>query len=169
MSVLGRIIWITGRPATGKTTLARALLKHFAEQNIATLWLDSDDLREVLTPNATYSDPERDHFYQAIGHLALLGAAGGTVVVVSATASKRSYRDDVRRKAAKFTEIWLTAEREVLRTRDIKGLYAKSHMGEIENLPGVGASYETPLNADIVVDTGTIQVAEALVTVLKSL
>lgn len=169
MSLNGRVIWITGRPATGKTTLARALLQHFEREGVATLWLDSDDLRDVLTPNATYSDAERDHFYKSIGHLAKLGANGGTTVIVSATASKRVYRENVRAQVKKFTEIWLTAEREVLRQRDIKGLYAKSQMGEIENLPGVGAAYETPLNADIVVDTGKVPTAEALVTIIKSL
>jgi adenylylsulfate kinase len=165
----GQVLWITGRPATGKSTLAKGLLQVLADRGVSTLWLDSDDLRPFLTPNPTYSEPERDQFYKAVGHLAALGARGGVFVVVSATASKRTYRDAVRALVPHFTEVWLTCDREELRRRDVKGLYRAAESGEIQNLPGVGADYESPKTAEVVLDTSQLAREQAVAAVLRHL
>jgi adenylylsulfate kinase len=165
----GSVIWLTGLPATGKTTLARALGNALRARRVATLWLDSDALRPVLTPHATYTDAERDHFYGMLGHLALLAAEGGVTVVVSATANRRAYRDAVRAKAARFCEVHLTCSPEALRGRDIKGLYAGSAAGHITNLPGLGAGYEPPLRPELTFETDHVAPAEAAEAVLKTL
>ena len=144
MSLEGRIIWITGVPGVGKTTVAKAVLGALAKESVATLWLDSDALRKVVTPQATYSDADRDYFYGVLGHLALLAVEGGVCVVISATAPRQRYRDDVRAKCQNFTEAWLTCSPETLKKRDIKGLYKQSDAGEITTLPGRGATYEAP-------------------------
>ena len=104
---LGSILWITGLPASGKTTLARSMVEAIQARGQVTLWLDSDDLRKVLTPQATYSDQERDLFYASIAHIAYLAAQGGAVAIISATATKRAYRDALREKCRSFAEIFL--------------------------------------------------------------
>lgn len=150
----GRIIWITGRPSSGKSTLARTVVAALKRSGVATLWLDSDDLRTVLTPAAEYTSGEREQFYAALGHIALLAEAGGIVAVVSATASRRAYRDRVRARASHFTEVFLDCDEETLRRRDAKGLYAMSDRGEISKLPGAGAPYEPPEQAELALDSG---------------
>jgi len=150
----GVVIWLTGRPATGKTTVARALIAELQAQGRATLWLDSDDLRAVLTPEARYDDAEREHFYQALIHLAALGSGGGAVVVVSATAHRRAWRDAARaRVGGRFLEVWLQTPQPVLEARDPKGLYRRAAAGEIAALPGVGIPYEDPTRAEATFNT----------------
>ena len=134
----GAVVWLTGVPASGKTTLARALVAALRADGRAVLWLDSDALRAVMTPSPTYSDAERQAFYDTIGYLARLGAEGGVVVVISATAMRRVYRDSVRAAVPTFLEIWLTCPAEVLRRRDPKGLYKKVDTGEVKKLPTEG-------------------------------
>lgn len=46
----GFAIWITGLPASGKSTIAKALTKKLAEQGVKVQILESDELRRVLTP-----------------------------------------------------------------------------------------------------------------------
>ncbi len=165
----GAVVWITGVPASGKTTLARGLRATFAAQGLPTLWLDSDDLRPVLAPNAGYGAAGRDAFYAALAHLARLGAQGGVTVLISATASRRTYRDTTRAAVARFVEVFLECGPSALRSRDVKGLYAAADAGRITTLPGVGAPYERPERPELRVDTSEQGPEEVLAEVLELL
>ena len=156
----GAIVWLTGPPASGKTTAAVALLERLRQAGAVTLWLDSDEMRLVLTPRPTYTDWERDDFYAALGHIAVLSAQGGAIAVVSATASRARWRDAAREQTPRFCEVLLTADPTILRARDFKGLYAKADRGEITTLPGVGAPYEPPEHPELVFDTATATAGE---------
>jgi adenylylsulfate kinase len=149
----GAVLWITGLPASGKSTLARVLLETFEAEGRVTLWLDSDDLRHFITPAATYSMEERDLFYRAVGHFAILSARGGALVVVSATAPRQHYRDRVRHQVARFVEIYLACDERQRRARDFKGLYAKQDDGVISLLPGAGTPYEVPRSPELALDS----------------
>ena len=161
----GLVVWITGLPATGKTTLAKRIVDDLVARDIATLWLDSDALREVMTPNATYTREERDTFYATVGHLAARASSGGVVVVISATGSRRIYRDSVRRAVRHFVEILLICDPANMRGRDDKALYQKAERGLIEALPGVGVPFEDPMAPELVLDTthvGPIELARSV-------
>ena len=149
----GGVVWITGPPATGKTTLANGLREAFADSGLCTIHLDSDDLRPVLTPSPCYSAAERDHFYGAIAHLAKLAVSGGAFAIISATANRRRYRDQLRREVDRFAEIWLRCDRALREARDRKGLYAAANAGRLTGLPGLDVPYEEPAAAEIVIDT----------------
>ena len=158
----GPVVWITGVPASGKTTLARSLVQRFQNEGHPTLWLDSDELRDVMTPEAEYSRAERDTFYATIGYLAKVASMGGVRTVISATAPVRDYRRSVRSEVEQFVEIWLKCSPEELRKRDFKGLYSQADEGAIANLPGAGATYETPEHPDIALDTTGLDSDEVL-------
>jgi adenylylsulfate kinase len=162
----GTVLWLTGPPATGKTTVAAGLLEQLHRREIITLWLDSDDLRNVFTPHPTYSPEERDVFYASVGHIAKRAAEGGVTVVISATASRRCYRDHLRQKVPRFVEIELTASPETLRSRDIKGLYKMADGGQITQLPGAGAEYERPLRPELSLDADRYSPAELVEMVM---
>jgi adenylylsulfate kinase-like enzyme len=53
----GFVIWFTGLPSSGKSTLANLLQQQLAERQIPTQLLDSDTLRQQLTPQPTYTRP----------------------------------------------------------------------------------------------------------------
>ena len=178
--VLGTVVWITGLPATGKTTLAQGLVEACQRAGRVTLWLDSDNLRQILSLTTNYEPQDRDGFYGVLGRLALLGAEGGAIVIVSATAARSSYRDDVRdrladrvkegtRESPSFVEILLRCGLPTLERRDPKGLYQRARRGEVEHLPGLGATYEEPQRAEIVVDTERHEATEVLESVTEKL
>jgi len=152
----GMVIWITGLPASGKSTLAERLLGSLEAQGVVTMWLDSDDLRRVITPKATYALAERDNFYKALGHVAALSAKGGAIVVVSATAPRREHRETVRRLVPSFHEVYLYCAEYIRRARDKKGLYEQQDAGLITTLPGAGMAYEEPPHPELRFDSGVM-------------
>jgi len=123
--------------------------------------LDSDEVRQVLTPNPTYTSEERDRFYRGLVDLAHLLTDYGVNVIIAATGSWRAYREAARKQLHPFVEVYVRCPVEVCRQRDPKGLYARADAGEITHLPGVGVPYEEPENPAVIVDTDVLSPEEA--------
>ena len=140
----GVVIWFTGLPCSGKSQLARRVQARLAHEAVPCCLLDGDRVRGLLRPEPGYSATERDNFYMTLGNLALELAQQGLVVLVPATANRRLYRDQVRARAQRFIEVWMTAALDECRLRDVKGLYANFAKGEVQGLPGEDLVYEAP-------------------------
>jgi len=148
------VIWLTGIPASGKTTTARALVAALRARGEAVIHFDSDDLREHVFTSLGYESDDRERFYTGLGHLVGLASVGGSTVVVSATAARRVFRDRVRAAVPRFVEVWLDAPLELAAARDPKGLYARAAAGEAPDMPAVGACYEEPLAPELHLEAG---------------
>lgn len=144
-------VWLTGPPASGKSTVARVLAEELRQRGIEVAILESDVLRRVLTPHATYTDEDRDSFYGALAYVGKLLVDHGVAVIFDATANRRAYRDRARSMISRFIEVYVDCPREVCALRDPKGLYRKAASGRLATLPGVQAAYEAPLQPDVVV------------------
>jgi adenylylsulfate kinase len=166
----GWAIWLTGLPASGKTALAQALRRKLHEYGVAATVLDSDELRRVMTPHASYAPAERDWFYGQLVELADTLTCAGEQVIIAATGSRRCYRAAARaRLAPHFAEIWLRCPADICRSRDQKGLYQRADAGLLSNLPGADAPYEPPEAPEVVVDTDQQTPAAAADLVLAAL
>lgn len=165
----GFALWLTGLPSSGKTTLAHALKRLLASRGLSALVLDSDELRQRLTPNPTYSPEERDWFYGVVAYLAGLLARNGVNVLIAATAPRSQYRQAARRQITHFAEVYVECSPEVCRMRDPKGLWRRVDEGEISGLPGADAPYEVPPSPEAQVDTERTTVEEAAHQVLAQL
>jgi adenylylsulfate kinase len=144
-------VWITGLPASGKSTIARALARELAARRIDAEVLESDAWRPVLTPHPTYSDDERDTFYGVLSLIAALLASRGVPTIVDATANRRRYRDQARAVIDRFVEVFVDCPLEVCMARDPKGLYRNAKAGHSSTMPGLQAPYEPPEHPDLVV------------------
>jgi adenylylsulfate kinase len=138
------IAWLTGRPASGKSTLARRVRELSGRPVVI---LDSDEVREAIGARG-YDPAARDAFYRVLGQLALVLERQGLPVLVAATAARRSYRDSVRERANEFLEVFVKASVDEAAARDPKGLYTRADAAA--NLPGVGVDYEEPRNPELV-------------------
>jgi adenylylsulfate kinase len=145
-------VWITGLPASGKSTVAAALVAELWARGIRPAVLESDAVRREITPEPTYDDAERDRFYATLAYLARLLTEQGVPVIVDATANRRAYRDRARGAIPRFLEVLVSCPVEVCRARDPKGIYRRAASGTAGNVPGVSAPYEPPARPDVVVD-----------------
>lgn len=146
----GAVVWITGLPASGKSSLADRVRERC---RLPCVVLDSDQLRDALDDN-DYQPAGRRRFYQRVGELAALLARQGLIVVVAATASRRAYREDARTRAPRFVEVWVDTPLATCIARDPKGLYAAARSGRTTTLPGLGEPYEVPPAPDVIAHGG---------------
>jgi len=164
----GAIVWFTGLPSSGKTTLARRVQAELERAGRAAVLLDSDELREVLDEHS-YAPGDRDRFYRALAALAVVLARQGVVALVAATAPHRADRDRGRAALAeeapeaRFVEVWVATPLEVCEERDPKGLYARARRGEARELPGVGVGYEAPESPEVMAKSGLDDAAVAAI------
>lgn len=145
-------IWVTGLPASGKSTLVAALKTEFANRGVDVAVLESDALREILTPNPHYNEEERERFYRQMTYIGTLLTEHGVPVIFDATANRRCYRDKVRGNISQFLEVYVDCPLEVCMVRDPKGIYRKGREGASGTVPGLQAIYEPPENPDVIVD-----------------
>jgi len=145
-------VWITGLPASGKSTVSRALVVQLAAHGIDTAVLESDVLRQVFTPNPDYGEEERTVFYGQMIWVGALLVRHGVPVVFDATANRRSFREAARAAIPRFVEVYVHCPLAVCMARDPKGVYQRARQSETSAVPGLQASYEPPETPDIVVD-----------------
>jgi adenylylsulfate kinase len=152
--VQGLVVWVTGAPSAGKSTLARRLLEDLRASDIAACLLDGDDVRACLVPEVGYTPSERDAFYFTLANVAAMLARQSLVVLVAATAQCREFRARARELAPAFLEVWVDTPPDECARRDTKGLYAASRAGALRDVPGANVAYEAPLNPDFVAHGG---------------
>lgn len=152
MTEPGWAVWITGLPASGKSSLSKALKGKLSDIGVQVQILESDVLRKVLTPKPTYGQEERDTFYNALVYIGWLLVNNGVNVIFDATANKREWRAAARRRIEKFIEVYIRCPLKVCMERDPKGIYRKAASGEAFNVPGVQKEYEEPVMAEIELD-----------------
>ncbi len=148
----GVVVWFTGLPASGKTTLARHVRDQIAPRHPCAI-LDSDELRIALGATA-YDEASRAAFYRSVRALATLLARQGIVVLVAATAPRRDHRVFAQDNAPTVIEVYVRTSLEVCADRDPKGLYAAAGSDPGTTLPGVGEVFEPPLSPDVVAGGG---------------
>ncbi|MBI4400851.1 MAG: adenylyl-sulfate kinase [Nitrospirae bacterium] len=146
-------IWITGLPASGKSTIVASLRPRLEALGLRVEVLESDAVRRVLTPAPTYSLGERDLFYRALAFLGSRLVMHGVTVIFDATANRRAYRDFARGLIPPFMEVAVECPLEVCQERDRKGTYRKGLAGESTTVPGLQDVYEPPLDPDVRIDS----------------
>lgn len=164
----GWAIWITGLPASGKSTIARHLVAILESENIQVQVLESDELRDVLTPNPTYSPTERDIFYNSMVYIGTLLANNSVNVLMDAVANRRKWRDKARENIDRFIEIYVNTPLSVCKERDPKGIYEKAEKGEATTVPGIQAEYEKTENPEVTVD-GTVDPKKSAEKIMEAM
>ncbi|HEX3707230.1 MAG TPA: adenylyl-sulfate kinase [Mycobacteriales bacterium] len=170
----GRTVFLTGFSGSGKSTIARALVEELASRRTVTL-LDGDVVRTHLSRGLGFSREDRDLNIRRIGWVAAEVAKHGGLAVCAPIAPYAETRQWVREQVegvagpGAFLLVWVSTPIEECERRDVKGLYAKARAGEIKGFTGIDDPYEKPTDAELVIDTTTASVAEAVARILALL
>jgi len=168
----GAVIWFTGLPASGKSTLARALERHVFERGGAPILLDGDTVRSGLNSDLRFSAQDRAENVRRLAEVAAHLSRSGTIAIVAAVSPSMQDRNRARDIAGEdFFEIHVATEIAVCEQRDPKSHYRKARSGSLPDFTGVTAQYEEPLRPELRIDTSettTDQAIAALDRLLRS-
>jgi adenylylsulfate kinase len=146
------VLWFTGLPSSGKSTLADRIAQYLASLGVAAERLDGDQVRAVF-PATGFSREERNLHVKRIGFLASRLEAHGVTVIASFVSPYREGRDFVRNNCKNFVEVYIATPAPECERRDRKGLYKKARAGILANFTGVNDPYEPPVSPELKIDT----------------
>ena len=154
----GMVVWFTGLPKCGKTTVARLVSEELEIRGIRAEHLDGSILRQSISKDLGFSKEDRDKNLERATFIAKLLSRNGAIVLASFITPYESERARIRKELeekAAFIEVHIKASIDTCKSRDRDGWYEKAERGEVEYFTGVSDPYEEPANPDLVVDTET--------------
>jgi len=150
----GGVLWFTGLPASGKSTLAMRVERRLHGKSIQAYVLDGDNVRQGLSSDLGFSPADRSENLRRVAEVAKLVADAGLVCIAAFISPLRLDRDRARAiNDGDFHEIFIKATLATCESRDPKGLYKKARAGLIAEFSGISAPYESPTNPDLTIDT----------------
>jgi adenylylsulfate kinase len=165
----GLVIWLTGMNRAGKSTLGAHLATRLAAAGRHVELLDENGGAAILLDGL---GPSKEDHAKAVARLGLVAKAvmrTGGVAVCAALSPYREAREQLRKEARRFVEIFVDCSMEKLQQRDPEGIYKRALAGELKQVPGVDVPYEPPTHADVTVHTDQLSVAEAGTRVFQAL
>jgi len=165
------ILWFTGLPSSGKSTIANAVENILHNKGCRTIVLDGDNVRHGLCGDLEFTEADRQENIRRIGEVSKLFLDAGVIVLAAFISPFMEDRKNVRKlfKKDEFIEIFVNCPSEICEKRDPKGLYEKARKGEILNFTGVSAPYEIPIKADIEVKTEELSIEESAEKIIRFL
>ena len=165
------VLWFTGLPASGKSTIANALEKKLHALGRHTYLLDGDNVRHGLCKDLGFTDAARVENVRRVAEVAALMADAGLIVLTAFISPFRSERRMARGllPPGEFLEIFVDTPPAVAEARDPKGLWRKARRGDLANFTGVDSPYERPESPDVTVDGGRTSPEEAAELVLEAM
>ena len=141
------VLWMTGLPCSGKTTLARKLAEKV--NNLAIL--DGDEIREWLS-SKDFSRKGINEHNSKVANLAKLLSNHNVPVLVSLISPFNENREDARKIIGdnRFIETYIKCSLSICEERDVKGMYKKARQNQIKDFVGVNTDYEIPDKPDLI-------------------
>lgn len=165
----GFVIWLTGMKRAGKSAIAAHLATRFAAAGRRVELLDEDGDAAVLLEGLGASKDDHARAVARLGFVAKAVMRNGGLAICAALSPYRDARDQLRKEARRFVEVFVDCGMEKLQQRDPEGIYRRALAGELTQVPGVDVPYEPPGHADVVVHTDQLSLAETGTRIFQAL
>lgn len=165
------VLWLTGIPAAGKTTIAQATHAELKALGYACVVLDGDELRRGLCQDLGLSDSDRLEHVRRTAEVARLFCTQGSIVLASLISPRLAHRALAQRIIGSdaFVEVFVDTPLALAEARDPKGLYRQARSGALSGLTGLDAVYEAPLAAPVRLTTANMSCASCVQSLLACL
>jgi adenylylsulfate kinase len=162
-------LWLTGRPCSGKTTIAEQLNGRIKDLGLHVVNLDGDAVRDGLCKDLGFSAQDRRENLRRVAHVCRLFNDNGAFVIATFITPTNELRDFVKEIIPNFKMCYVSCSLETAEKRDVKGMYKKARQGIIKEFTGVSAPFEEPVNPDIIVDSEKLTLEDCVQQILLSL
>jgi bifunctional enzyme CysN/CysC len=173
LGLRGATVWLTGLPASGKSTIAEELERALVASGRPAYLLDGENVRHGLSGDLGFSAADRHEHARRVASVARMLADAGMVTVVAlvspAAADREAARELHDEAGLDFIEAWVDTPLEECERRDPHGLYARARAGTLSGFTGVDAPYEQPENPDVRLRGAEESVAQSVERVLATL
>jgi adenylylsulfate kinase len=165
------LLWLTGLPCAGKSTLAIHCERFLFDRNIQVAVLDGDNVRHGLNKNLGFTPQDRSENIRRVGEVGKLFVDNGMIVLAAFVSPYRKDRDAVRSRfdQGEFIEIYVQAPLQTCQNRDVKGFYKKALEGTLANFTGISDPYEEPTRPEITVNTDRFSINESVQQIIDYL
>lgn len=167
----GFVLWLTGLPCSGKTTLSLEIKKRLRARGIRTKLLDGDSFRKKYSMDLGFSAKDRNLNIRRAAQMASRWANKRFVVLAAFVSPYRANRAFARKLISNFVEVYLDCPIAVCEKRDVKGHYKLARKHVLSHFTGVSDPYEKPLTPEIRLKTAQKSIAvcaEEVLAYLKS-
>ncbi len=166
------LIWFTGPPGAGKSTLAYALERFLYNKGFHTYTLDDDHVAYGLCGDLGFSREDGKEKIRRVAEVGRLFVDAGIITLAAFTSPYREDRNFARKlsRPGEFIEIYVRCPLAECEKRDGKGYYEKVRSGRIKGFTGVDSIYEEPENPELILETdkhGVKNCVEKLIAYLK--
>jgi bifunctional enzyme CysN/CysC len=164
----GLVLWLTGLPASGKTTIAMRVERELFSRGYQVQTLDGDRLRGGLTSDLDFSEDGRRENIRRVAEVAKILADGGSIALVSLVSPSAADRSRARAIVGEaFREAYVATSLATCEARDPKHLYARARAGEIAGFTGIDGVYDVPEAPDLLIDTEATSIDRTVAPVLE--
>lgn len=160
----GKVIWLTGLPCSGKTTILEQVKNKLEDAKIKVIHLDGDSVRKTLCAGLGFSEKDRLENLMRVAYTANFLQSQDIIVLCSFVSPYKNQRELVKNTIGpeNFVEVYVNAPVDECIKRDVKGMYKKAIAGEIPKFTGISDPYEPPDNADLILNTKTETIKQSV-------
>ena len=165
----GYTLWFVGLSGSGKTTIAKEVVRILRGRNISVVLLDGDIVRKTLSPDLKYTKRDRDEQIRRGANVCYLISESNVLNISCTNSATKEERHFARDLIDNFVEVYIKCPISVCEERDVKGYYHLARDGKLKNFVGIDIKYEEPESPDIVLETDKETVEESVNKLLNYL
>ena len=165
----GFTVWFVGLPFSGKKQLASMLSAKLESLGYHNEILEGGKIRRKFDQDLGFTKQEIYKNIQRICFECRMLTENDIVAIAVTISPYHELRDKCRKEIKDYVEVFCTAPLEVLKKRDNKNFYNRAEQGKIQNVAGISAPFDEPVNPDVIFRLDKDSFERGLKNIIKTL